>query len=314
MNIEDIQDSVRIGLEVSVILRTGHQFFGILSEIRESSIILRQAPGIKIPLSADAIDCIFPSPSTAPETQTESDTVTKNNTFKQEKVGLVESNPAILTFENTQKQIINSESQYSVKVITELAKIETRFITSIEQSRLEILQPDFATPNEITSLPYSKERRELLDLWTRLKSRYDDTVKNKDHQKLKLLTEDFDNLVLSHPRISSIIHFNLGCIYSQIGQPRKSMEMFESACLKSKDPRFFYNLAAVVLDLNKAKACYALEQYFKLISPSEYKTCWYKFTELALEFGIANSFGNFFEKATNDNIAVYSRMRYRQGA
>lgn len=51
-----------------------------------------------------------------------------------------------------------------------------------------------------------------------------------------------------------------------------------------------------------------------LISPSEYKTCWYKFTELALEFGIANSFGNFFEKATNDNIAVYSRMRYRQGA
>lgn len=60
MNIEDIQDSVRVGNEVSVILRTGHQFSGVLSEIRETSIMLRKASGAKIPLSAEAIDCIFP--------------------------------------------------------------------------------------------------------------------------------------------------------------------------------------------------------------------------------------------------------------
>jgi hypothetical protein len=49
MNIEDIQDSVRIGNEVSVILRTGHLLSGFLSEIRETSIILRQASGAKMP-------------------------------------------------------------------------------------------------------------------------------------------------------------------------------------------------------------------------------------------------------------------------
>ncbi|MFM6132763.1 MAG: hypothetical protein ACKPE3_20600 [Sphaerospermopsis kisseleviana] len=54
MNIEDIQDSVRIGVEVSVILRTGHQLSGFLSEIRETSIILRQASGAKMPLFAEA--------------------------------------------------------------------------------------------------------------------------------------------------------------------------------------------------------------------------------------------------------------------
>jgi hypothetical protein len=62
MNIQDIQDSVRIGVEISVILRTGHQVSGVLSEIRETSIILRQASGAKMPLAAEAIDCIFPIP------------------------------------------------------------------------------------------------------------------------------------------------------------------------------------------------------------------------------------------------------------
>src|SRR4028119_1449496 len=194
MNIEDIQHSVRVGVEVSVILRTGHQFSGVLSEIREASIILRQSSGTKMPLSAKAIDCIFSIQTTdssiesTPSLQS-SDTSTLLPTHPslssnlQNNLELKTSFPSLESIESQLEIAIdNNNPTYPIEVITKIVEIEARFSTAIQQVKLEPLPPDFTTPLEIISLSYSAEKKSMLDLWTRAKNQYDNAIKNKDFQ------------------------------------------------------------------------------------------------------------------------------------
>ena len=283
MNIQDIQDSVRVGVEISVILRTGHQFSGILSEIRETSIILRQASGIKIPLNAEAIDCVFP---------TQDMSLSIN----------------ITPIESELTSSVNNQNPiFSTEIITKIVEIETRFNTAIQQVRLDLLHPDFATPAEIMSLPYSTERKSMLDAWNKVKSQYDNSNKNKkDEQLLNRAIESCKMLISKYPRLTSA-RFNLGCMYYQKGLPREAVEAFELA-YQSKDHRVFYNVAVIVLKSDQAKACYALSEYFKLCFPSENITAWYKFIDLALNLGVINQLCNIFDKSITNNREDDSRL------
>lgn len=299
MNVEDIQDSVRIGIEVTVILRTGHQFSGILSEMRETSIILRQASGAKIPLSAEAIDCIFPieiADTSSESTSTgikSTDTSTVLPTRSSTSFN-IQSNP------NIQTPLDHNSSAYPLEVITKVVEIETRFSTAIDQVKLETLPPDFNTPVEITSLPYSAEKKGILEAWDKVKSQYDNALKNNDTQLFNRPIASCEQLIKKYPKLI-VAQFNLGCLYYRKSLIHKATEVFELASLKSKDPRVSYNLAIIVIKSDPAKACYALHEYFKISSPSENIVAWYKFIDLALNSGVINQLTNLFEQAIENN-------------
>jgi len=316
MNIEDIQDSVRIGIEISVILRTGHQFSGVLSEIRETSIILRQASGGKMPLSAEAIDCIFPKqitdlPIEISQNLQSSGTSTVLSTDLpippnlQKNTVIQTSSPAFKT--ELDLATSNNNPTYSVEVITKLVEIDTRFNTGITQAKFDPLPPDFTTPHEIISLIYSAEKKNMLHAWDKVKSEYDHAIKNQDIQLLNRPIESCEQLIKKYPKLTSSI-FNLGCLYYRKKQNRKAVEVFELAISKSKDRRVLYNLAAIVLKSDQAKACYALNEYFKISSPSENITVWYKFIDLALQSGIINQLSALFEKAIENSKEDDSRL------
>ncbi|CAD0222241.1 putative Cold-shock protein, DNA-binding [Planktothrix agardhii] len=314
MNIEDIQDSVRIGIEVTVILRTGHQFSGVLTEIRETSIILRQASGTKMPLSAEAIDCIFPIQSTdlsieiTPILQSAGTTAslpTRLSTSSNLQNNLEQKN-SLLPLKTNESQLEsptnNNIPRYAIEVITKIVEIETRFSTAIAQVKLEPLPPDFSTPIEINSSPYlgSGEKKSMLGVWNKVKEQYDNAIKNKDSQLLNRPIESCEQLIKKYPKLGCS-RFNLGCLYYQQGQNHKAVEVFELAVSKSKDPRVFYNLAIIVLKSEPAKSCYALHEYFKISSPSENIVAWYKFIDLSLNSGVINQLSNLFEQAIENN-------------
>ncbi|BAZ87699.1 hypothetical protein [Dolichospermum compactum] len=303
MNIQDIQDSVRIGVEISVILRTGHQFSGVLSEIRETSIILRQASGAKMPLAAEAIDCIFPIPII--DTSTVLPTHSSISSNLQNKPDLQTSSSALKT--ELELAINNNIPIYSLEVVTKLVEIDTRFDTAITQAKFDPLPPDFITPHEITSLLYSAEKKNMLEAWDKVKNQYDHAIKNKDSQLLNRPIESCEQLIKKYPKLASS-RFNLGCLYYQKGQNRKAVEVFELAVSTSKDHRVLYNLAAIVLKSDQAKACYALHEYFKLSSPSQNMVAWYKFIDLALQSGIINQLSNLYEKTIEDSKEDDSRL------
>jgi tetratricopeptide (TPR) repeat protein len=303
MNIQDIQDSVRIGVEISVILRTGHQVSGVLSEIRETSIILRQASGAKMPLAAEAIDCIFPIPII--DTSTVLPTHSSISSNLQNKPDLQTSSSALKT--ELELAINNNIPTYSLETVTKLVEIDTRFSTAITQAKFEPLPPDFITPHEITSLLYSAEKKNMLDAWDKVKNQYDHAIKNKDTQLLNRPIESCEQLIKKYPKLPSS-RFNLGCLYYQKGQNRKAVEVFELAVSISKDHRVLYNLAAIVLKSDQAKACYALHEYFKISSPSQNMVAWYKFIDLALQSGIINQLSNLYEKTIENNKKDDSRL------
>ena len=312
MNIEDIQDSVRVGVEISVILRTGHEFSGVLSEIRETTIILRQTSGTKIPLSAEAIDCIFPIQSTdlsieiTPSLQSAGTTTslpTRPSTSSNLQSNLEQKNsllPLKINESQLESPTNNNSPTYPIEVITKIVEIETRFSTAIAQVKLEILPPDFSTPIEITSLLYSAEKKNMLEAWNKVKNQYENAIKNKDSQLLNRPIESCEQLIKKYPKLGCS-RFNLGCLYYQQGQNRKAVEVFELAASKSKDPRVFYNLAIIVIKSDPAKACYALHEYFKISSPSENIVAWYKFVDLALNSGVINQLTNLFEQTVENN-------------
>jgi tetratricopeptide (TPR) repeat protein len=314
MNIEDIQDSVRVGNEVSVILRTGHQFSGVLSEIRETSIMLRQASGAKIPLSAEAIDCIFPietaSSSSSGEITTGLQAVDTASVLPASPSSLsgTENHPEPQPAASCSDKITELDSKqnpdqknppYSVEVLTKVVEIKTRFSTAIEQATLEICPPDFATPDEIASLPYSGKKN-LQQKWDKLKSQYDHAIKNSDNQKICQLIDSHKSFIQSYPKITAA-QVNLGCLYYKVKQVHNAIEVLESTASQSRDPRAFYNLAALTFQCNQqSKACYALREYFKLDSPSKNIASWYKFIDLALKFGVIGELSDLFDRAVEN--------------
>lgn len=305
MNIEDIQDNFRIGSEVSVILRTGHQFSGTLSEIREASIILRQSSGGKIPLSAEAIDCIFPVQDTelpggtAPVVQNSS-VMPLPTSFPQQAPPSQTVPPPPAPTPPLVPASIASEATptYPIEVITQVVEIAARFKTAIQQANLEPLSPDFSLPDSISSMLYSQKKNKMQGEWNRLENQYRNALKVKELSRLNQIIRGYEQVLKNYPEVSSVARFNMGCLYLKLGQASEALKTFELAASYSREPRIFYNLAAVALrKKDKAKACYALQEFFKFTSISQHLTAWYKFLGLALDSGVVNVLSDLLKQA-----------------
>lgn len=307
MNIDDIQDNFRIRTEVSVILRTGREFSGTLTGISESSITLRLSSGGKIVLDAAAIDCIFPAETTdslSEETQIEQDS----------SVSLLSTSPLPLSDSESISPPISSppsdpqptppepvasdsSTSYSVEVITGVAEINASFKTAIEQANIDPLPLKLSLPDNVSSLLYSSRKKKLQGEWDRLINKYQHAKKIKEFSRLNQLTLDYKKLINEYPELSSAANFNLGCLYLDLNNFTEAVNAFEVEAANSSKPQTFYNLAVAALQKgDKAKVCYALQEFFKQTSIKENISAWYKYLGLAIGLGAVDILADLLEQ------------------
>lgn len=308
MQIEDIQDNFRLRSEISVILRTGQQFCGILAGISESSITLRQSSGSNIVLSVEAIDCIFPShPSETHNNSSNTEPAAVSLSSRASSPSIVTSTPS-----PAQSSVIpNPETTpiYSIEVITQVVEITTRFKTATQQINLEPLPPDFSMPELIASLPYSQRKTKMQGEWVTAKNQYDHAQKMKEVGRLEKVAQSYGQIIDKYPELSAAAYFNCGCLYLARGNTREALKIFEMGVADSPEPKLFYNLAVVALQRKDlAKSCYALQEFFKRTSASENLKAWYKFLELALALGAVNAIIELLNQSSGNFISSGTRI------
>lgn len=292
MKIEDIQRNFLIGSEIVITLISGKERTGTLTGISQSSIALLQ-PSHNNPTIIDATQIAlveesagFPAPVN-PESVNSQPTTVPNNTI---------ANPQPTHFTPPVEPIQPSSpppqpTAYPPEIMVEVIKVAARLqgaIKQAEQSKLEPHSPNFEVPEEIKSQPYSTRRNNIVNGWNRLKDRYTSATKN-DPSRLNTIAHEYEGLAESYPEIAAAAFFNRGCLQYQTQQAKSALKTFEAAAIKYREPRLFYNWAALALKQNSPEAaCHALEEFLKQSSPSRNPSCWYKFLELAITYGITN--------------------------
>jgi tetratricopeptide (TPR) repeat protein len=296
MKIEDIQDNFRIRTEVSVILSTGQQFSGTLVGISESSVTLRPSSGGKMLLDAAAINCILPAETTelsSQETHIEQNSSASSLLTSPLSASELQpiSLPIFLSPSNPQANppepvVLDNSTSYSVEVITGVAEINARFKAAIEQANITPSPPELSLPNNVSSLLYSSKKNKLRGEWDRLKNKYEHAKKVKELSRLNQLVVEYKKLANEYPELSSAAKFNIGCLYFELNQLTEAVKAFEEAAANSSQPQTFYNLAVASLQKeDKAKACYALQEFFKQTSIEQNISAWYKYLGLAIGLG-----------------------------
>ncbi|GAB4175960.1 MAG: hypothetical protein Fur006_06670 [Coleofasciculaceae cyanobacterium] len=300
MIIRLIQQKVSISAEVSIFLKSGEEVCGRLVEIGESHITIRSADG--------AEDFILEDQIARWKVHAQANEFTENTSIKkQELPGITQSAsiepPATLTPPLSPTLIQRSDetkTTYPVEVITQAVEINVRFKTAIPQANLEPRSAEFKMPEEISSLPYGQKRKTLQGEWDKLKSKYEYAVKQKELNRLNEIIRGFEQFIKKYPEVTTA-RFNLGCIYIELNKLSEAIKAFESAIAKFPESRLFYNLGAVALrKKDTAKACYALQEFFKLVPISQHLTTWYKFLGLALDFGVLNVLIELLQQAFDE--------------
>jgi len=307
MNVEDIQDCCKIGVQVCVFLTTGQQFAGVLSEIRESSIVLRLPSGGKIPIALSAIAAAFHTDESALTEIQELSLPSQTRLSEDESLKPI-SAPVIEDVLRSPEPVLESKIIYSSEVIAKVAHITARFETGIQQVNLETKPIDLNSPGEITSLSFSVRKNKMQGEWDRLRNIYNNAVKN-DPTRIKQVAYDFEQLSETFPELSAAANFNLGCLQLFLGDTSKALKTFEVVAVNFRESRSFYNSAVISLrKSDSARACFALNMFFLQESPADHLTAWYKFIDLALTSGAVMSLSELLRQRAQDYLAEDKRL------
>jgi hypothetical protein len=290
MKIEDIYNNFQLRAEVSVILRTGQQFGGTLVGVSESSITLRPSSGGNLVLSAEAIDCIFPASTTQPPSIA---------SFSSLPAPVAETRP--LAGDSTISPLPPPTAApllYPPEVINQVTEVAALYKGAIQQATFEPLPPEFKLP---LSLPFSVRKSRMEGEWNRLKDQYLYATKIKDFSRLAQIIRGYEQIVNKYSELSAAARFNLGCLQFELGQTTEALKTFELAIAHTRTSQLFYNLAAIALKRNDfAKACYALQEFFKLSSPTDHSLVWHTFLRVLLECHAVQLFPELLKQALQE--------------
>lgn len=328
MKIEDIQRNFLIGSEVVITLLSGKERSGMLTGITQSSIsLLQPAHNNPTLIAVEQIALVeesasLPHPESSPVSNVQhratellvlTEPIQSSSCALSQSPGhsAAEQSQSDLQAEQSQTDLqlppqapthpptdlvklssspLSQASAYPQEIIVEVIKVSARLEGAIKQAKqtnLELLEPNFDVPDTVKSQLYSTKKNDIVNGWTRLKDKYTSAVKN-DLSRLNHIVHEYESLAEKHSEIAASAYFNRGCLQFKIQQVKEALRSFEAAAIKYKEPRLFYNWAALALQQGSPDiACHALEEFFKQSSPSENLVCWHKFVELAIDHGIA---------------------------
>ena len=255
-----IRKQIRIGASLSVVLKTGEEFVGVLREIGDSYIIIGSADA-DVTLSGEMIG------------------------------GWKMQNEAARAVHRA------PDEEGDANAAARLSEIERKINGHVKGVTLKPLPLHTAWPKDDYLYVLSSQRQEAVREWNKVCNQHEYALKIRDQVRLRQALSKYEEMFREYPRLS-IVHYNIGCIRLALGEVVEAAAAFEAAAAKLKDPFAYYNLAVAALRHgDAAKAHHSLLAFFKQASPATHRSAWYVFLALAVRFEGLNEIVDLFTDA-----------------
>lgn len=242
-----IRKQIHIGASLSVVLKTGEKFVGVLREIGDSYIIIRSGDA-DVTLSGEMIG------------------------------GWKLQNEAARAAPRV------PDEEADAQAAARLSEIERKINGLVKGVTLKPLPLHTTWPKDDYLYVLSSQRQEAVREWNKVCNQHEYAVKIKDQVRLRQALSKYEEMFREYPRLS-IVHYNIGCIRLALGDVVEAAAAFEAAAAKLKDPFAYYNLAVAALRHgDAAKAHHSLLAFFRQASPAAHRSAWYVFLALAVRF------------------------------
>ena len=283
MIIRLIQQKVPIGSILSVILKTGQELEGYLTEIGEFYITLNGSKGESF-LTEESIAAwkIISNGSDASiEVVGQQNSIDPNNTGATNNHNLLPnttSNTIITSISTSSNNL--PQQEFSVEVIKQEIYIVEKVRAAIENLSLEPESPNFQYLHTESHNYSYRQQEDIRREFDRCRNRYEYALKVKELSRLNQIIYDLELLLKRFPDLGQG-WFIKGCLCLMLNKTNDAIRAFELASIYEGDPNYIYNLAvAYNLQNDTAKVMNALINLFGCTSPSKYKMAFYRFISL----------------------------------
>lgn len=273
-----LQRQLTVGSKVKIILMSGQETVGLLTEIGSRYITLEKAGGRPTTLMIDLIGGWEVLDGEASESATAPSQV------------MFESKSAASP--PPQERLVKPVTQVTQmtglepEVLKRMFAIEARFDAQNQPSKVEVKAPNFSVlPEELKRhLP-----REAVTEWGRIKQRYEYAARinelGSQYGRIQTIISDLKTLTESFLAAASLKRYLAYFLYLS-GNRQDALKYYKQAVTISPTAEDWYNVAALAIKTNNdALACYSLEQVFKYSPITDNSDAWYVYVGLLRKSG-----------------------------
>lgn len=279
-----IKQKIPLGSSVYIVLKTGQEMEGVLTEIEDDYVMLRSGSG----------DLFLTDDSISAWKLASNNLVTKS--IIPEPVG-----------EDLHKDPIPDQSvgksipiSSTIAIGTKAASIIEKYKAALRMSVFTPLPPNFnfsIASENVSNTRKEEFRREI----ERTRNRYEYSLKVKEPGRLDQIIFDFSDMMKKHPSVGRG-WYCLGCLYSQADKDFDAIHSYELAIAYSADAEPCYNLFETYFSRKDyAGEFNALNLLFTRSTLLNYKLAWYRFVELAIYYLAIDKFLEIIDQVTRRN-------------
>lgn len=258
-----------VGTAVAITLKTGHVFSGVLSELGDSYVILKNPLGTDVVTSLDLVEC-----------------------------WIVEG-----------RALDGAPYGLPAGVEARLMEVEAKVKAAAEQPPFPPFAPDFKEPKEsFVGIPF-KQRAEAQQEWSRLCNQYHYAARIRDQERLTQLASRFPELLKKFPTLSmahyniGCLYLEL----DRVAEAAEAFERYVFGNHDPKG-FYNLAVAALRGGGDEAKARGALKLFFDLALPSGHEAAWYRFLKLTAPGGQPEELLGLVEREPGAATAADARL------
>ncbi len=185
--------------------------------------------------------------------------------------------------------IHNTELLIPQDILQKIIEINKRYNNSINKATINIVPPNFETPQEEF---HGKKNIEFIRIWDRIRSKYEYAYKvNEINPKFGRIQNIVTELKSLYSMLPNSINIRKHLAYALwlIGNLNESLQLYKETAAISKEDIDWLNLAAIaILEQQERLAIFSLEKYFTNESFSMMPNAWHLLLKLILQYS-----GNF---------------------
>lgn len=184
------------------------------------------------------------------------------------------------------------------EALRKLIEVEARFQAQLQNSKIEIIPPNFAVSREELHGPFQQH---AADICARIKNRYEYAEKINELSgkfgRIQPIIHELKSLTKRLPEAPSIKR-QLAYLCVLSGSRRESVQCYKEAVIASQARDDWYNFAAIALKESLEElACYGLEQFYKRARATDNLNAWYVYIRLAHKFSNYSALTAYLESS-----------------
>lgn len=297
MLIRAIQQRVKVGGELTVTLKTGKEIRGTLTEITDEYLVLENDEGEEFLRETEIahFKVVRSAIASAPKVDALliGQVAEQAEVLLQKETALTLTTPVTITNGDpvsatpltppSLQDLIDAPKTYPMEILAAVIETQARFQAAIRQGELQPYGVDFIFPEqEFSELNYNIRERIRSD-WVAIQNSYQSASKIRELSRYNQIAERLNTFTGQHPKLAQA-YYNLGCLYLQINRTSEALRAFSMGAVRFSHPGSWYNLAVIFMRrAERARACLSLQEYFRLVPPSQHLQAWFICTGLSQE-------------------------------